>query len=291
MLPSTIDWTLTDVGLMETSSMPAARKTKPASRRRLTAQAQLQHWEQEFRADFARDGGARFEVMVDNVGNRAPAECLAVLRPGARFVAISGPKTNRWLGPVPHIMRTSLAFRRADPSFHQFTASPVEADLVTLGDATGVVSRIQIRATTVTNWDRQELIIPNKDLITGRLINWTLSDSTNRILVNVGVAYGTDTRVACTLLETICDDHPQVAKDPKPVVTFDGFGDSTLNLVLRCFLTTLDVRLQTIHELHTDINERFSKAGIEIAFPQRDLHLRSLPPELLAFIGQERKSA
>ncbi len=79
------------------------------------------------------DGGARFDVMVDNVGNRTPAECLAVLRPGARLVAISGPKTNRWLGPVPHLARTALRFRRADASFHQFTASPVEADLLTLG--------------------------------------------------------------------------------------------------------------------------------------------------------------
>ncbi len=164
-------------------------------------------------------------------------------------------------------------------------------DVVTLGDTTGVVSKIRIRATTVTNWDRQELIIPNKDLITGRLINWTLSDSTNRILINVGVAYGTDTRLACHLLETICSEHPQVNHDPKPVVTFDGFGDSTLKLVVRCYLTSLDVRLQTIHELHTEINERFSKAGVEISFPQRDLHVRSLPPELLAMMSQERRAA
>ncbi|MGB5758845.1 MAG: NAD(P)-dependent alcohol dehydrogenase [Acidimicrobiales bacterium] len=90
------------------------------------------------------EGGARFDVMLDNVGNRTPAECLAVLRPGARFIAISGPKTNRWLGPVPHIVRTALAFRRADPSFHQFTASPVEADLITLGEllADGSISPV-----------------------------------------------------------------------------------------------------------------------------------------------------
>ncbi|WP_420452354.1 NAD(P)-dependent alcohol dehydrogenase [Ilumatobacter sp.] len=80
------------------------------------------------------DGGARFDVMMDNVGNRTPAECLAVLRPGARFVAVSGPKTDRWLGPIPHIIRTALAVRRADASFHQFTASPNEADLRFLGD-------------------------------------------------------------------------------------------------------------------------------------------------------------
>ncbi|MCB0998094.1 MAG: NAD(P)-dependent alcohol dehydrogenase [Acidimicrobiales bacterium] len=88
------------------------------------------------------EGGARFDVMMDNVGNRSPSACLSVLRPGARFVAISGPKTNRWFGPIPHVARTALAFRRADPSFHHFTASPVEADLVTLGEmlADGSVS-------------------------------------------------------------------------------------------------------------------------------------------------------
>jgi len=88
----------------------------------------------DYTTDDFVDGGSRFDVMLDNVGNRTPADCLAVLRPGARFVAISGPKTNRWLGPVPHIVRTALAFLRADPSFHQFVASPVEADLTFLGE-------------------------------------------------------------------------------------------------------------------------------------------------------------
>lgn len=79
-------------------------------------------------------GGPRFDVMMDNVGNRSPRECLTVLRPGARFVAISGPKSNRWLGPVPHIARMALAVRRADASFHQFTASANRADLELLGE-------------------------------------------------------------------------------------------------------------------------------------------------------------
>jgi NADPH:quinone reductase-like Zn-dependent oxidoreductase len=88
----------------------------------------------DYTTDDFVEGGARFDVLLDNVGNRTPAECLAVLRAGARFVAVSGPKTNRWLGPVPHISRTALAFRRAEPSFRVFTASPVEADLITLGE-------------------------------------------------------------------------------------------------------------------------------------------------------------
>ena len=153
-------------------------------------------------------------------------------------------------------------------------------DVVTIDGTTGTVSRIRMRATSVTNYDRQELIIPNKDLITGRLINWTLTDSTNRLVLNIGVAYGSDTRRACRLLEQICAQHDNLLVDPPPTVTFEGFGDSTLNVVVRCFLGALDKRLQTIHELNTTINERFAQEGIEIAFPQRDLHIRTWPSTL-----------
>jgi NADPH:quinone reductase-like Zn-dependent oxidoreductase len=78
-------------------------------------------------------GGPRFDVMFDNVGNRSARECLAVLRPGARYVLTTGPKKNRWLGPVPKILGTGLAFRRAEPSFHQFVADPNHQDLRFLG--------------------------------------------------------------------------------------------------------------------------------------------------------------
>ncbi|QDV68756.1 Miniconductance mechanosensitive channel MscM precursor [Rosistilla carotiformis] len=157
-------------------------------------------------------------------------------------------------------------------------------DVVTIDGTTGAVSKIRMRATTVINWDRQELIIPNKDLITGRLVNWTLSDTTNRLVVNVGVAYGTNTEHACEVLRRICDDHRNISKDPCPVITFEGFGDSTLDLVIRCYLSSLDNRLSTIHELHTNIHNEFNAAGIEISFPQRDLHLRTFPKELLSGI-------
>ena len=79
------------------------------------------------------DGGARFDVMLDNVGNRTPAECLSVMNPGGRYVAVSGPKKNRWIDPLPHIIRTRLGFWRSDASFHQFTASMNRDDLASLG--------------------------------------------------------------------------------------------------------------------------------------------------------------
>ncbi|MEM7474368.1 MAG: mechanosensitive ion channel domain-containing protein [Planctomycetota bacterium] len=153
-------------------------------------------------------------------------------------------------------------------------------DVVTIDGTTGTVSKIRIRATTILNWDRQELIVPNKELITGKLINWTLSDTTNRIVVTVGIAYGSDTQQACRIVREICQEHGGILREPGPVVTFEGFGDNTLNLVLRAYLATLDNRLSTVHELHEQIYRSFNEAGIEIAFPQLDLHLRTVPEEL-----------
>ncbi|MFT5524832.1 MAG: potassium efflux system protein [Pirellulaceae bacterium] len=149
-------------------------------------------------------------------------------------------------------------------------------DVVTIDDISGVVARIRIRATTIINWDRKEYVIPNKELITGRLLNWTLSDKTNRILINVGIAYGSDVDKAKEVLLQTCNDHPLVLDDPPTVVTFEGFGDNSLNLVVRTFLPNLDNRLLVIDELHTSIDKVFRDAGIEIAFPQRDLHLRTV---------------
>jgi potassium efflux system protein len=160
-------------------------------------------------------------------------------------------------------------------------------DIVTIDGTTGVVSKIRIRATTITNWDRQELIVPNKDLITGKLLNWTLSDSINRVVVNVGIAYGSDTARATDLLLAIAGRQPGVLRDPEPRVTFEAFGDSTLNFVLRAYLDNLDNRGDVVHDLHMAINEEFAKAGIELAFPQRDIHIRSLVLPTAAAQGKE----
>ena len=88
----------------------------------------------DYTVDDVTIGGPRFDVMLDNVGNHSPKQCIDMLRPGARFVAVSGPKTNRWFGPIPHVIRTALAFRRADASFHQFVAEARHDDLTTLAD-------------------------------------------------------------------------------------------------------------------------------------------------------------
>ncbi|MEZ6133577.1 MAG: mechanosensitive ion channel [Pirellulaceae bacterium] len=160
-------------------------------------------------------------------------------------------------------------------------------DMITVDGTTGTVLKIRMRATTILNWDRQELIVPNKDLITGKLLNWTLTDSTNRIVVNVGVAYGSDTQEACELIRKVCAEHKNILREPATAVTFEGFGDNSLNLVVRAYLDSLEHRLQTIHELHQQIYLAFNAAGIEIAFPQRDLHIRSLPDSLQSWLSRK----
>ena len=137
-------------------------------------------------------------------------------------------------------------------------------DMVTIDNVTGVVSRIRIRATTIGDSDRKEYIVPNKEFITGRTLNWTLSDTINRIVINVGIAYGSDTEVARDLLLKAAHDHPAVLRDPEPSASFEEFGESSLKLVLRCFLPNLTERTRVIHELHTAINRSFAEHGIEI---------------------------
>ena len=154
-------------------------------------------------------------------------------------------------------------------------------DIVTVNGTDGIVSRIRMRATTITNWERKEMIIPNKDLITGTVLNWTLSDQVQRVFISVGIAYGSDTKKATELLYQVVRSHPAVLPDPAPVVTFNGFGDSALTFELRCYLPRPDLKLPTTHELHTQIDEAFRNAGIEISFPQRDLHIRSVDAKAL----------
>jgi len=151
-------------------------------------------------------------------------------------------------------------------------------DVVTVGETSGVVTRIQIRATTIRDWDRRELLVPNKEFITGRLLNWSLSDDMTRLLIPVGIAYGSDVMLAMKLAEEAAREHEEVLDDPAPFVIFEGFGDNALNIALRAYLPTMEQRLTTKSELNESINRKFAEAGISIAFPQRDVHLDTIRP-------------
>jgi len=120
-------------------------------------------------------------------------------------------------------------------------------DTVTIGEVDGMVSRIRIRATTILDWDRKELIVPNKEFITGRLINWNRADPISRLIIKVGIAYGSDTELAEKLLLKVLKENPLVLKEPKPSAYFLGFGDNSLNFELRLYINDIDNRLPVQH--------------------------------------------
>ncbi|MGR9035695.1 MAG: mechanosensitive ion channel domain-containing protein [Gammaproteobacteria bacterium] len=146
-------------------------------------------------------------------------------------------------------------------------------DTVTIGDVTGKVSRIQMRATTLIDWDQKELIVPNKTFITNQLINWSLSDAITRVVVPVGIAYGSDVELAHRIMLETVKSTPLVLADPAPSVLFLGFGDSSLNFSIRIFVSELSNRLPVTHSLHVMLEKALRENNISIPFPQRDIHV------------------
>ncbi|MFD2158066.1 mechanosensitive ion channel domain-containing protein [Rubritalea tangerina] len=159
-------------------------------------------------------------------------------------------------------------------------------DIVTIGDITGRVSQIKIRATTIKQFNNRELLVPNKEFITGQLINWSLADNMQRFEIPVGIAYGSDTQKATDILTKIVHDHPRVLDDPAPSVLFQAFGASSLDFILRGFVNHYDDLIETRSNLHYQIDAAFRDADIEIAFPQTDIHIRSLPEPLQVIHNQ-----
>lgn len=164
-------------------------------------------------------------------------------------------------------------------------------DIVTVNGVSGKVSRIRIRATTIVNWDRQELVIPNKQIITGQFINWSLSDQVTRIRIDVGVAYGSDVTRALELIREAALAHPKVLKDPEPFVVFEGFGDNALQLSLRAYVDDLDEFIGIRSELNSAIHAALDAAHIVIAFPQRDVHLDTSQPLEIRLSKAPKESA
>lgn len=148
-------------------------------------------------------------------------------------------------------------------------------DTVTVGEVTGKVSRIQIHATTLVDWDQKELIVPNKIFITEKLINWTLSDTVTRVVIPIGIAYGSDEELARRIFYQVIGEIPLILKDPEPSVIFFSFGENSLDFKLRVFVRDMEDRFLVIDELHRRILHEFKAHNIEIPFPQRDLHIRS----------------
>jgi small-conductance mechanosensitive channel len=145
----------------------------------------------------------------------------------------------------------------------------------------GTVIHIGLRSTIVENLDQAELIVPNANMISQKVTNWTLSTRHIRIVVAVGVAYGTDLDKVLRILKGVGDNHPEVLNTPEPVPYFIQFGESSLDFELRTWISDVDNRPRIKNELLLAIDRQFKEGGIEIPFPQRDLHFRSAIPDLL----------
>jgi potassium efflux system protein len=148
-------------------------------------------------------------------------------------------------------------------------------DIITIGNVEGTVARIRTRATTIVDWDNKEVIVPNKSFITERVINWTLSDSTTRIVIPVGIAYRNDPQLAQKLLLEIANAHPLVLDEPAPTCWMTGFGASSQNFDLRVYVAEIGQRNRVRTELQFRIADVFREHDIEIAFPQMDLWIRN----------------
>ena len=166
-------------------------------------------------------------------------------------------------------------------------------DYVTIGNQSGTVSRIKIRATTLKDLDNLEILIPNEALISERVTNWTLSSSVTRLMVKVGIAYGSDTDAAREIMLNAVRELPKVLTTPPPNVLFMGFGDSSLDFQVRVHLNSFDDRVPMTHVIHTEINKALEAAGISIPFPQRDLNIvsQSVPFEVSNGAPKRKKTS
>ncbi|WP_353735847.1 mechanosensitive ion channel domain-containing protein [Actinobacillus suis] len=148
-------------------------------------------------------------------------------------------------------------------------------DMITIGTFNGTVSKIRIRATTLIDNDSKEVIVPNKAFITERIVNWALTTSMTRLVISVGVAYGSDLDLVKRLLLQAAEENPSVLKDPAPVAYFLAFGASTLDHELRVHVGQISDRMRTVDELNRRINQLFAEHNIEIAFNQLDIFIKN----------------
>lgn len=161
-------------------------------------------------------------------------------------------------------------------------------DVVTIGEFSGTVSKIRIRSTTLIDFDRKEVIIPNQSFVTDRLVNWALNDSVTRVVIQIGVAYGSDLELTKRLLLQAATECERVLKDPEPVVFFLSFGASTLDHELRLYVGKLSDRNPTIDLVNRRIDELFAQHNIEIAFNQMDVFIKNVNSEQEIKVGSEK---
>ena len=160
-------------------------------------------------------------------------------------------------------------------------------DIIELGGKWTEIKRIGLRATTVQTFDQADVIIPNADLVSNQVTNWTLSNRQVRLIIPVGVAYGSDVPLVMETLKVCAKANSKVAQLRAPQVLFLGFGESSLDFELRVWILDADDRLEVKSELHQDIDRSFREAGIVIAFPQQDVHLNGTKPVEIRVLSED----
>jgi len=172
---------------------------------------------------------------------------------------------------------------------------PIRAgDFVSVGDVEGYVRSIRIRATEIETLNNQNVLVPNSELVSGRVTNWVLRDTHGRLQVKVGVAYGSDVAKVRDILETIGREHPEVITDgraPAPRALFMGFGDSSLDFELRVRVQRIERRFSVMSDINFSLDAAFREAGVRIPFPQRDLHIVSYPEQSEPDAGRKKAVA
>lgn len=154
-------------------------------------------------------------------------------------------------------------------------------DLIVVNDEWGTINKIGLRSTVVQTIEHAEIIVPNSQLIAEKVTNWTHSSSMARLKVPVGVAYGSDVTLVMKILSEIAAGCPDTVATQAPTILFMGFGDSSLDFEIRIYIHDINKSFLIRSEMLQQIDSRFREAGIEIPFPQRDLHLRSVDDDLL----------
>jgi potassium-dependent mechanosensitive channel len=149
-------------------------------------------------------------------------------------------------------------------------------DTINIDDQWGTITSIGMRSTVFETLDRAEIIVPNSDLISQKVTNWTLSTNVSRVVLSVGVAYGSPLEKVMEILLRSASEHPDVLEQPESSTIFTGFGDSSVDFELRVWVDDINKRLKVRSDLGLAVDRCFREEGIVIPFPQRDLHLHSI---------------